>query len=73
MTNKLPCKIGDTVWCIRDFHGTLIPKQGRVSEMFYLDDMRLCIVVKNIGGGEWGKRIFATQEEAKRKIESKNT
>jgi hypothetical protein len=62
--NPLPCKIGDTVWTFRNYWGTPIIKSGVVSEMFYLDDMRLAIVVKNTARGFWGKDIFATYEEA---------
>lgn len=60
----LPCKIGDTVWAIRCYRGVLVPQQGRVSEMLFTDDMKLSIVVKHICRGEWGKKVFATKEDA---------
>lgn len=60
----LPCKIGDTVWAIRNYRGTKHPQQGRVSEMFFTTEMKLHIVVSHISRGEWGKTIFATREEA---------
>ena len=61
----IPCKIGDIVWAIREYKGTKIAQQGIVSEMFYVGkNMELCIVVKHISRGYWGKTVFATQEEA---------
>lgn len=68
-TDRLPCKIGDTVWAIRNFSGTLIPKCGRVSELYFLPDMTLTIVVKHICRGIWGKTVFATKEQAEEAIE----
>lgn len=67
--DALPCKIGDTVFAIRNFKGTKVPQRGIVSEMFFTADMSLCIVVRHIARGEWGKTVFATQEEARAKIE----
>jgi hypothetical protein len=65
--NPLPCKIGDTVWGIRYHTGVPYIKQGTVSEMAYLDDMRLAIAVKFAPKyntrGFWGVTIFATREE----------
>ena len=61
----LPCKIGDEVWCIRSYNGNKAhPQKGQVVGMYYADDMRLVIHVKNIGRGFWGDRVFATEEEA---------
>lgn len=67
----IPCKIGDTVWGITKYSGGLTRKarKSTVSAMFFLDDMRLCIVARSISRGEWGKEIFATQEEAEAAIE----
>lgn len=48
---ELPCKIGDTVWCIRNFHGHKHPQEGIVSEMLFTREMRLQIVVKYVGRG----------------------
>lgn len=64
----LPCKLGDRVWAIRCYKGVLQPQEGIVNEMFFCDDMRLCIVVKHIARGEWGKTVFATEEEAQAAI-----
>lgn len=61
---SLPCKIGDTVYGIRRWHGTKIAKAGTVSEMFYTQEGKLMIVVKYVCRGHWGEKIFATLEEA---------
>ena len=36
--------------------------------MFYTQNMRLMIVVHFVARGEWGKTVFATQEEAEAAI-----
>lgn len=61
---ELPCKIGDTVYGTRRWHGTKIAKAGTVSEMFYTQEGKLMIVVKYVCRGYWGEKIFATLEEA---------
>ena len=66
---KLPCKVGDTVWAIRKFSGVYKAKKGKVSEMYFTDGMRLCIVVKDVTRGEWGKVVFPSYEEALKVIE----
>lgn len=70
-TVVLPCKIGDQVWAIRNCCGTLKPFPGRVSEMYFTENMQLCVVVFRLCRGTWGNRIFATEEEAKRAIEER--
>ena len=60
----LPCKVGDTVWGIRNYKGINHPQQGKVDQMYYTNDMRLHIKIKHICIGEWGKKIFPTCEEA---------
>ena len=58
---NLPCKIGDTVYFVRNNS----IRFGKVSQMFYVgEEMRLCIVVYKLGRGTWGKEIFPTYEEA---------
>lgn len=64
----LPCKIGDRVWAIRNYKGTLTPQEGIVREMFFDDGMNLVICVKHIARGLWGKTVFATKEEAEAEI-----
>lgn len=68
--NNLPCKIGDTVYCIRNFRGQNHVKKGFVSEMFYRKDMELVIVVSNIGRGLYGEKVFNTLEEAEQYLKS---
>ena len=62
----LPCKVGDEVWTIRSYsNSNKAIKKGKVSEMYYIDEsMRLCIVVKGIARGEWGKVVFPSYESA---------
>lgn len=61
---KLPCKIGDTVWAIRNYHSTKKIMAGKVSEMYYVgEEMKLCIVVKHVSRGTWGKNVFGSYEE----------
>lgn len=65
---EIPCKIGDEVWGIKKFnHGVKVCK-GTVYQMYIIEDMKLSIVVKGVGCGEWGRNIFATKEEAEEKI-----
>ena len=64
-TVLLPCKIGDVVWGIKKYnHNGRRVKQGIVQQMYFGDEMQLCISVKNVCRGIWGKNIFATKEEA---------
>lgn len=66
---ELPCKIGDKVWIARRYKCHKKPRWGVVSEMFFTDDMELCIVVKGVARGKWGVDVFATYEEAEAQIE----
>ena len=66
---RVPCKIGDTVWAIRSYHGILRPQQGVVSEMYFRLDMTLQIVVKHVTRGELGRTIFLTRAEAEAALE----
>ncbi|MBO5700915.1 MAG: hypothetical protein J6S71_00590 [Clostridia bacterium] len=69
MTIDIPCKIGDIVYAIRRYNGERSVKQGAVSQMFFTDDMELCIVVARVARGLWGKTIFGNEEEARQMIE----
>ena len=61
----LPCKIGDEVWGVRYFKGgRKIPMKGMVDEMYYSNDMALCVRVKGVCRGQWGKKVFASREAA---------
>lgn len=64
----LPCKIGDTVWVIRNYRGVNHPQLGEVSEMFFDVDMALQIVVKHVGRGKFGEKVFRTLEEAEQAL-----
>lgn len=66
MTIELPCKIGDTAWAIRNLGGHKRIVSGKVSEMYFIEEMNLVIVVKNVARGLWGKAVFGTFEEAER-------
>ena len=70
-TVVLPCKIGDQVWAIRNCCGRLKAFEGRVSEMYFTENMKLCIVVFRLARGTWGDRIFTTKEDAHRAIEER--
>lgn len=65
---RLPCKIGDTVWGIRAYKGTKHPQQGIVSEMYFLPDMSLQIVIKHVCRGKFGETVFLTREEAEQAL-----
>lgn len=67
----IPCKIGDYVWAIRNFHGHLHPQPGLVSDMFFTRNMELCIVVKYVARGAWGEVVFPTEEKARAAINMK--
>lgn len=69
MLCDIPCSIGDTVWALWRYKDKLVPKEGKVSEMYFTEDMTLCIVVRNIRRGIWGSTIFATKEEAMAELE----
>jgi hypothetical protein len=66
---ELPCKIGDEVWFAKQYKCHKHPRKGVVSEMYFVDDMSLHIVVKSIGRGRWGERVFGTCEEAQAAID----
>ena len=65
---SLPCKIGDEVWGLKIYRDVRIPKKGVVHQMYFGEDMTLCICVKNVCRGQWGRNIFATREEAEAAI-----
>lgn len=69
---ELPCKIGDTVYGIRRWHDTNVVKAGTVSEMFYTQNGKLMIVIKNVCRGHWGEKIFGTFEKAEAALKGEN-
>lgn len=65
----LPCKVGDEVWCLRDTRVYNKPVKGVVSEIYFRDNMDMCIVVRRLCRGRWGERVFATEQEAQAVID----
>lgn len=70
---ELPCKIGDMVWAIRSFHGIKHPQKGVVSEIYFMNNMEIQVVVKYVARGKWGETVFATKEEAEAAIAERRT
>lgn len=69
MKIDIPCKIGDKVWAIRKYNGEYVTRRGVVSEMFFVgEEMQLCVVVKGVARGVWGRDVFPTQEEAEKRL-----
>lgn len=68
-TVTLPCRIGDKVWGIRRHGGNRVVHPGFVSEMYFIEGMKLVVAVKHVCRGEWGKMVFPTYEEAKAALE----
>lgn len=60
----VPCKIGDTAWCIRRYKKGKQRIQGIVDGLWISKDMKLIVNVRHVGFGVWGERIFPTKEEA---------
>lgn len=66
----IPCKIGDEVYAVKPYRNCKRIYKGKVTQMYFVgEEMKLAIVVNSIARGEWGKAVFATEEEAKRAIE----
>lgn len=63
-----PCKIGDKVWGIKRLKTGAHIVQGEVYQMYFSDDMRLCISVKRVCWGFWGIDVFGTKAEAEAAI-----
>lgn len=68
-TVPLPCKVGDEVWCLRDTRVYSKPVKGTVTEIYFRDNMDMCIVVRRLCRGRWGERVFATEQEAQAAID----
>lgn len=64
----VPCKVGDMVWGIRTHKAGTESKAKPVllpvHEMYFIEGMRLCIVLKGCCRGEWGKAVFGNEEDA---------
>lgn len=70
---ELPCKIGDTVYGIRRYHGIRIVQSGIVSEMYFSQENRLIIVINHICRGYWGENIFGSFKEAKAALKERES
>lgn len=67
---EIPCKIGDEVYAVKPYRNCKRIYKGKVTQMYFVgEEMKLAIVVNTVVRGEWGKVVFATEEEAKRSIE----
>lgn len=64
-----PCKVGDEVWCVRNTKVYNKPVKGVVTEIYFRDNMDMCIVVRRLCRGRWGERVFATEQEAQAAID----
>lgn len=56
-------KVGDVVYCIRSYRGHPKIQRGIVSEIREYDG-KIGAIVRGIGGGYIGEKVFATLEEA---------
>ena len=66
---EIPCSIGDEVYAIGNNFGRKRVRKGKVYEMFFIEGMKLCIAVRGVARGEWGKTVFPTFEEAQKHLE----
>ena len=73
---KLPCKVGDSVYCIGNFKGILVQKVDAIS----IDELgnRVCVYNINEHGycnnhifyfDDFGKTVFLIKEEAEKALE----
>ena len=67
---NIPCKCGEELWGIKVYKGYLMAKRGTVREIYFTKDMAIMVVVEHICRGEFGKKVFRTQEEAEQAIEN---
>lgn len=66
---RLPCRIGDKVWCIRKFSGyRRIISEGTVTEIV-LNEAGTWIVVKNLHRGKFGQTVFSSADDAQDALE----
>ena len=61
----LPCKIGDKVFGLRRYNDQRLLKCGKVSQMYYDDDMNLVICIRQVCRGIWGRDIFGNEADAR--------
>ena len=68
----LPCNVGDIVWVLRNYHGTIRPMPGVVESIIFSKYCHPCIIVYRVGRGVWGEKVFATREDAERGLIARN-
>lgn len=61
-------KIGDKAWCIRLYHSKRCASKGIIDHIYFDKDMDVVYVVRGIGRGKYGTKIFKTKEEAEAMI-----
>ena len=66
---KLPCRIGDKVWCVRTLsrHRRFI-SSGAVTEIL-IDEAGMWIKVKNLHKGKFGDTVFVSADDAQDALE----
>ena len=66
---KLPCRIGDKVWCVRTLsrHRRFI-SSGRVTEIL-IDEAGMWIKVKTLHKGQFGDTVFVSADDAQDALE----
>ena len=71
-TISLPCKVGDTVFGIKRVGRGLKVVKGLVSEIYFVGDMEMVIVLRGYCRGKWNETIFGTKEEAEAELARRN-
>lgn len=66
------CDIGDSAYFLRTFRGTYHVKKGIVADLYYNKQMKLCAVIKGLGRGMFGDKVFIDLEEANKKCREFN-
>lgn len=66
---ELPCKVGDTVWCVREswIDGRVV-SSGPVTELSITAN-GVRVIVNRLHIGTFGKTIFRTEREAQKALE----
>lgn len=68
-----PLRIGDCGWTYQKAaNGGWRVVSGKVTEMYFVEDKRLCIVIRRLRHGEYGKDIFTCREDAERRVAELN-
>ena len=65
---SLPCKIGDTVYLIRQYYHEKRIIAGMIHGMQLTHEGKIMIWAYGVGKGELGEAVFLTREEAEEKV-----